>query len=42
MQNGTVEEVKKIVTVLNEAEVPSEDIVGELSCAVSMSYFIDH
>ncbi|RVW66165.1 Triosephosphate isomerase, cytosolic [Vitis vinifera] len=25
--NGTVEEVKKIVTVLNEAEVPSEDIV---------------
>lgn len=25
--NGTVEEVKKIVTTLNEAEVPSEDVV---------------
>ncbi|XP_065879950.1 triosephosphate isomerase, cytosolic [Euphorbia lathyris] len=25
--NGTTEEVKKIVTVLNEAEVPSEDVV---------------
>lgn len=30
MQNGTAEEVKKIVTTLNEAEVPSEDDVGEL------------
>lgn len=29
LQNGTVEEVKKIVTLLNEAEVPSEDVVGE-------------
>ncbi|KAK3169184.1 hypothetical protein Dsin_000042 [Dipteronia sinensis] len=26
-QNGTAEEVKKIVTMLNEAEVPSEDVV---------------
>jgi len=26
-QNGTGEDVKKIVTVLNEAEVPSEDVV---------------
>ncbi|MBA0679042.1 hypothetical protein Goari_010840 [Gossypium aridum] len=26
--NGTTEEVKKIVTTLNEAEVPSEDVVG--------------
>lgn len=25
--NGTLEEVKKIVTILNEAEVPSEDVV---------------
>ncbi|PSR86711.1 Triosephosphate isomerase [Actinidia chinensis var. chinensis] len=25
--NGTIEEVKKIVTMLNEAEVPSEDVV---------------
>ncbi|XP_028090660.1 triosephosphate isomerase, cytosolic-like [Camellia sinensis] len=25
--NGTIEEVKKIVTILNEAEVPSEDVV---------------
>ncbi|KAL2508372.1 Triosephosphate isomerase [Forsythia ovata] len=25
--NGTIEEVKKIVTTLNEAEVPSEDVV---------------
>lgn len=31
MQNGTVNEVKKIVAVLNEAEVPPEDVVGELS-----------
>lgn len=29
VQNGTGEEVKKIVTTLNEAEVPSEDVVGE-------------
>lgn len=28
LQNGTTEEVKKIVTTLNEAEVPSEDVVG--------------
>ncbi|MQL83464.1 hypothetical protein Taro_015964 [Colocasia esculenta] len=27
LQNGTAEEVKKIVTILNEAEVPSEDVV---------------
>ncbi|KAK8536130.1 hypothetical protein V6N13_009509 [Hibiscus sabdariffa] len=26
--NGTTEEVKKIVTTLNEAEVPSQDVVG--------------
>ena len=29
MQNGTTEEVKKIVTTLNEAKVPGEDVVGE-------------
>jgi hypothetical protein len=29
LQNGTGNEVKKIVTTLNEAEVPSEDVVGE-------------
>lgn len=29
MQNGTTDEVKKIVSTLNEAEVPSEDIVGK-------------
>lgn len=29
-QNGTTDEVKKIVTTLNEAEVPSEDVVGKL------------
>ena len=40
MQNGTIEEVKKLVAVLNEAEVPSEDDVGKLSSAVSMSYFV--
>ncbi|CAL5426716.1 unnamed protein product [Camellia sinensis] len=28
--NGTIEEVKKIVTILNEAEVPSEDVVDSL------------
>ncbi|KAK3020255.1 hypothetical protein RJ639_045579, partial [Escallonia herrerae] len=27
--NGTTNEVKKIVTTLNEAEVPSEDVVGQ-------------
>jgi len=32
-QNGTGEDVKKIVTVLNEAEVPSEDVVGESAIA---------
>jgi len=29
LQNGTTEEVKKIVTTLNEAKVPGEDVVGE-------------
>ena len=29
VQNGTIEEVKKIVSFLNEAEVPSEDVVGK-------------
>lgn len=28
VQNGTADEVKKIVSTLNEAEVPSEDVVG--------------
>ncbi|CAN6904524.1 unnamed protein product [Brassica oleracea] len=30
MSNGTVEEVKKIVNTLNEAQVPSQDVVGML------------
>lgn len=30
LQNGTLEEVKKIVSMLNEAEVPSENVVGKL------------
>jgi hypothetical protein len=29
MQNGTTEEVKKIVSTLNEAQVPSQDVVGK-------------
>lgn len=29
LQNGTTEQVKKIVGTLNEAKVPGEDIVGE-------------
>jgi len=29
LQNGTTEEVKKIVGTLNEAQVPGEDVVGE-------------
>mgnify|MGYP000285289466 CR=1 FL=1 len=29
LQNGTVEEVKKIVNVLNAGDVPSSDIVGK-------------
>lgn len=35
MQNGTAEEVKKIVTTLNEAEVPSEDVVGKFEGALT-------
>lgn len=38
LQNGTIEEVKKIVTTLNEAEVPSEDVVG-MFC---LSFFDTH
>ncbi|KAJ7012601.1 triosephosphate isomerase [Populus alba x Populus x berolinensis] len=33
--NGTIEEVKKIVTMLNEAEVPSKDVVD---CSISKPY----
>lgn len=40
MQNGTGEDVKKIVTVLNEAEVPSEDVVGEPSRPTLISYLL--
>lgn len=29
MQNGTVDEVKKIVSTLNAGKVPSGDVVGE-------------
>jgi len=29
LQNGTTEEVKKIVTTLNEAKIPGDDVVGE-------------
>jgi hypothetical protein len=29
LQNGTTDQVKKIVTTLNEAQVPGEDVVGE-------------
>lgn len=29
MQNGTLEEVKKIVAMLNEGAVPSSDVVGK-------------
>lgn len=29
MQNGTIDEVKKIVNLLNEGKVPSQDVVGE-------------
>lgn len=29
MQNGTTEEVKKIVATLNEGQVPSQDVVGK-------------
>lgn len=35
LQNGTTEEVKKIVTTLNETEVPSEDVVGEFTTNVT-------
>ncbi|MFQ6625238.1 hypothetical protein Gotur_005838, partial [Gossypium turneri] len=36
--NGTTEEVKKIVTTLNEAEVPSEDVVGCCEPSICVSY----
>ena len=29
LQNGSTEEVKKIVASLNAAQVPSQDVVGE-------------
>jgi len=29
MQNGTSEEVKKIVSALNNSQVPSSDVVGK-------------
>ena len=29
LYNGTLEQVKKLVSTLNEAEVPSEDVVGK-------------
>ena len=29
MQNGTSEEVKKLVSTLNAGEVPSQDVVGK-------------
>lgn len=28
LQNGTVEEVKKIVNLLNQSEIPPPDVVG--------------
>ena len=36
VQNGTTEEVKKLVNIFNEAEIPSEDEVGKLKyyCAI--------
>ncbi|WZZ81830.1 hypothetical protein YC2023_102402 [Brassica napus] len=37
MSNGTVEEVKKIVNTLNEAQVPSQDVVG---ISVSISHVV--
>lgn len=30
LQNGTSDDVKKILSMLNEAEVPPEDVVGEI------------
>ena len=40
LQNGNIEEVKKIVTMLNEAEVPSEDVVGKFAINVMRSSFL--
>lgn len=40
LQNGTPEEVKKIVTTLNEAEVPSEDVVGEFCFELTLIFRI--
>lgn len=36
VQNGTTEEVKKIVATLNEGQVPSQDVVGESSSQLSI------
>ncbi|TXG60463.1 hypothetical protein EZV62_015036 [Acer yangbiense] len=39
LENGIAEEVKKIFTMLNEAEVPSEDVVGMPLLAVLLGLF---
>jgi hypothetical protein len=40
VQNGTGEDMKKIITVLNEAVVPSEDVVGEPSRLILISLLV--
>lgn len=40
MQNGTGEEVKKIVSTLNAGEVPSGDVVGEWILVDTLLQFI--
>ncbi|KAF2617252.1 hypothetical protein F2Q68_00038634 [Brassica cretica] len=36
MKNGTIEEVKKIANTLNEAQVPSQHVVGNSSILIAL------
>lgn len=37
MKNGTIEEVKKIVNILNDAQVPSQQVAGNSSIFIACS-----
>lgn len=40
MQNGTGEEIKKIVSTLNDGKVPSGDVVGEWTLVDNLLHLI--
>lgn len=39
LQNGTTDQLKKIIATLNEGDVPSQDIVGKLIVCLKKNYF---